>query len=670
MSKKEKGLLVFAAVLVTFALCLLWRPEAGRVLADWVDQTVDGASEYSKYPLENYKLEIMLDGWGFSKIGKWILNMLANMIFSLNNMFSYFVGWVIDQAYQVDFIGEAIDFLSGNIQAIAGVDAGGFRTTGLFPSLAPYLILCAAVYFVWVGIFKRRAVQAAVNLGAFCIIFVLGMGFVAYSGSYLHMVNDFQKEFNEEIVEISSQITLGGSGGDMVDQMRENTFVIMVKNPYLMFNYGTSDVEAIGEERINELLAAPVGSDEREDLVEQEYDDLDNTYMGEEHLAERLGMCLVVLVVNLIVGICILLFSAMLIMAQVMFVLYMSFFPVALVFSLFPNSGGRLKKILGKSLDTILMRPGISLILTVVFSISMLCYQLAGTGNYLWTMFLQGVTFVVAIMKTGEFLGYMKVGSDRGDESSLMRVLAGGVVARTLFKGVKKVATPPPLRKPWNPGGGNAPGTGTSGGRRPSGGGGSGFGMPGGRPLGWRNAGAGMSPGYFPGGNSPGAASSGGNPLGGSSLGMTKPAGYLPGGNSPAGGSSGTGTTGGSPTGGNSSQAGSAGGNSRMPGGRSSKGNGAGTVSGNYSAGGNGSGAGSTGGYSSGGNSSQSGVSGGSGRRPGGYSSRGSGFSPSPSSGGHSAGGSTGSNLTGGKPSGTAKENSSNSSNSPGTGTH
>ena len=437
MSKKEKGLLVFAAVLVTFVLCLLWRPEAGHVLADWVDQTVDGASEYSKYPLENYKLEITLDGWGFSKIGKWILNMLANMIFSLNNMFSYFVGWVIDQAYQVDFIGEAIDFLSGNIQAIAGVDAGGFRTTGLFPSLAPYLILCAAVYFVWVGIFKRRAVQAAVNLGAFCIIFVLGMGFVAYSGSYLHMVNDFQKEFNEEIMEISSQITLGGSGGDMVDQMRENTFVIMVKNPYLMFNYGTSDVEAIGEERINELLAAPVGSDEREDLVEQEYDDLDNTYMGEEHLAERLGMCLVVLVVNLIVGICILLFSAMLIMAQVMFVLYMSFFPVALVFSLFPNSGGRLKKILGKSLDTILMRPGISLILTVVFSISMLCYQLAGTGNYLWTMFQQGVTFVVAIMKTGEFLGYMKVGSDRGDEKSVMRYIVGGLGARAALTGAR-----------------------------------------------------------------------------------------------------------------------------------------------------------------------------------------------------------------------------------------
>lgn len=431
--------MVFVTVLVAFVLCLLWRPEAGHVLADWVDQTVDGASEYSKYPLENYKLEIMLDGWGFSKIGKWILNMLANMIFSLNNMFSYFVGWVIDQAYQVDFIGEAIDFLSGNIQAIAGVDAGGFRTTGLFPSLAPYLILCAAVYFVWVGIFKRRAVQAAVNLGAFCIIFVLGMGFVAYSGSYLHMVNDFQKEFNEEIMEISSQITLGGSGGDMVDQMRENTFVIMVKNPYLMFNYGTSDVEAIGEERINELLAVPVGSDEREDLVEQEYDDLDNTYMGEEHLAERLGMCLVVLVVNLIVGICILLFSAMLIMAQVMFVLYMSFFPVALVFSLFPNSGGRLKKILGKSLDTILMRPGISLILTVVFSISMLCYQLAGTGNYLWTMFLQGVTFVVAIMKTGEFLGYMKVGSDRGDEKSVMRYIVGGLSARAALTGARNL---------------------------------------------------------------------------------------------------------------------------------------------------------------------------------------------------------------------------------------
>ena len=457
MSRKKRGLLIVAAVLVILGLCLFWRPEAGPVLAAWVDQPVHVASEYSKYPLENYRLEISLDGWGFSKIGKWILNMLANMIFFLNNMFSYFVGWVIDQAYQVDFIGEAIDYLSVNIQTIAGVDAGGFRSTGLFPSLYPFLILCAAVYFVWVGIFKRRVVQASVNLAAFCLVFVLGMGFVAYSGSYLHMINDFQKEFNEEIMEISSQITLGESGSNMVDQMRENTFVIMIKNPYLMFNYGISDVEAIGEDRINELLNAPVGSDEREDLVKQEYDDLDNTYMGEEHLAERLGMCLIVLIVNLIVGVCILLFSAMLIMAQIMFVLYMSFFPVVLVFSLFPNSGGRLKKILGKSLDTILMRPGISLILTVVFSLSMLCYQLAGTGNYLWTMFLQAIIFVVAFMKTGVFLGYMKIGSDRGDERSLMRYVAGGLGARALFRGARRIVTPPPLRKKWNPVSENVP---------------------------------------------------------------------------------------------------------------------------------------------------------------------------------------------------------------------
>ena len=435
---RRKRYFMAAVVFVTLVFCLLWQAGAGKVSAAWVEQTVGGVSEYSKYPLENYRLEIFLDGWGFSKVGKWIINLLANMVFWMNNMFSYFVGWVLNQAYQVDFIGDAIDLLSNNIQAIAGVDTGGFRSVGLFPFLTPYLILCAAVYFIWIGIIKRKTVQGAVNLAAFIIIFVVGMGFIAYSGSYLHMINDFQRDFNEEIMEVSSQITLGESSGDMIDQMRENTFVIMVKNPYLMFNYGISDVGAIGEDRVNELLSAPVGSDEREEIIEREYDELENTYMGEEHLAERLGMCLVVFVVNLIVGICILLFSAMLIMAQILFVLYMFFLPVALVFSLFPSSGGRLRKIMGKCLDSMLMRPGISLLLTVVFSISMLCYQLAGTGNYLWTMFLQGITFVVALMKTGEFLGYMKVGNDRGDERSIMRYIVGGLGARAAFTGAKR----------------------------------------------------------------------------------------------------------------------------------------------------------------------------------------------------------------------------------------
>ncbi len=436
--KKKWMYLGVVIVLGAVLLCFFWMAWGQSVSAAWVDQTIDGQAEYSRFPLEHYFLDISSGGGFLSEIGTGLMNFLANALFSVSRLLSYFCGWVMEEAYAVDFLGSAINSIAQNIHTIAGVDAGGFREHGLLPSLAPLLILLAGGYFVWIGIFRRKAAQAAVNLAAFSMVFVLGMGTIAYVGGYMTMINTFQQEFNAEIMEISSRITLGESGTDgtdMVHQMRDNLFLIMVKNPYLMFQYGTSDVEAVGGERIDGLLELEPGSDERQELVEKEVEEMGNTYMGEGHLAERFGMCLVVLLVNIVIGGSVLLFAAMLIMAQVLFVLYMSFFPVALVFSMFPNSGNRLGKILGQCLDVILMRPAVSLILTVVFSISMLCYRLGGTSNYLWAMFLQGVTFVVALMKTGEFLGYMQIGNRQRKEKSILRYIAGGVGLRTVYRG-------------------------------------------------------------------------------------------------------------------------------------------------------------------------------------------------------------------------------------------
>lgn len=427
-----------AAVLGAVLFCFFWLSDGRSVSAAWVDQTIDGHAEYSRFPLEHYFLDISGGGGFLSEMGTGLMNFLANALFSVSRLLSYFCGWVMEEAYAVDFLGSSINSIAQNIHAIAGVDAGGFREHGLLPSLAPLLILLAGGYFVWTGIFRRKAAQAAVNLAAFSMVFVLGMGTIAYVGGYMTMINTFQQEFNAEIMEISSRITLGESGTDgtdMVHQMRDNLFLIMVKNPYLMFQYGTSDVEAVGGERIDGLLELEPGSDERQEMVEKEVEELGNTYMGEGHLAERFGMCLVVLLVNIVIGGSVLMFAAMLIMAQVLFVLYMSFFPVALVFSMFPGSGNRLGKILGQCLDVILMRPAVSLILTVVLSISMLCYRLGGTSNYLWAMFLQGVTFVVALMKTGEFLGYMKIGNRQQKEKSILRYIAGGIGVRTVYRG-------------------------------------------------------------------------------------------------------------------------------------------------------------------------------------------------------------------------------------------
>ncbi|HJD45826.1 MAG TPA: hypothetical protein H9909_03180 [Candidatus Mediterraneibacter norfolkensis] len=348
-------------------------------------------------------------------MGYGILNAIANMIFWIAKTLSYFFGWVLEQAYTVDFIGEMIDLISVNIQKIAGVDQNGFRATGLLPALAPILILLAGVYLIWVGAIKQQVAKAASNLAAFILVFILGMGAVAYSGSYLNMINDFQRGLNQEIMDISAQIV--NDGDSSVSQMRDNLFIVMVKTPYLLFQYGTSNIDEIGEDRVEELLSAEPGSEERANLVKVEVEERQNNAMKAENLGERVGMTLVVLVVDLIVGVCVMILSALMIMGQVLFVLYTSFFPVALTFSLFPSSGERLKRLLNKCMETIMIRPGITIILTLVFSLSMVCYNLSSGSSFLWMMFLQAVIYITAVYKCKELLGFVQIGGGQGTES-------------------------------------------------------------------------------------------------------------------------------------------------------------------------------------------------------------------------------------------------------------
>ena len=401
-------------------LFLFW--ESSRILtsaAGWVDQTVDGTAEYSMHPLANYRLDAWVDEsgdfLGISTMGYGILNAIANMIFWIAKTLSYFFGWVLEQAYTVDFIGEMIDLISVNIQKIAGVDQNGFRATGLLPALAPILILLAGVYLIWVGAIKQQVVKAASNLAAFILVFILGMGAVAYSGSYLNMINDFQRGLNQEIMDISAQIV--NDGDSSVSQMRDNLFIVMVKTPYLLFQYGTSNIDEIGEDRVEELLSAEPGSEERQNIVKVEVEERQNNSMKAENLGERVGMTLVVLVVDLIVGVCVMILSALMIMGQVLFVLYTSFFPVALTFSLFPSSGERLRRLLNKCMETIMIRPGITIILTLVFSLSMVCYNLSSGSSFFWMMFLQAVIYITAVYKCKELLGFVQIGGGQGTES-------------------------------------------------------------------------------------------------------------------------------------------------------------------------------------------------------------------------------------------------------------
>ena len=157
-------------------------------------------------------------------------------------------------------------------------------------------------------------------------------------------------------------------------------------------------------------------------------------------------------------------FCGLLIVSEILFIFYVSFFPVALVYSLFPGSGGRLRQSLIDCFEMLMMRPCITLILTIVFGLSKLCYELSRTENFLWMMFLQVIVFAFSFSNSRKLLGYMRIGSGAANmERSSGRLgqwMMNTVLFRTLMKKpVKPGAADPGSGQNPSPGNGGSVGT-------------------------------------------------------------------------------------------------------------------------------------------------------------------------------------------------------------------
>lgn len=436
------GMVLFLFLLILF-ICISKVFDVSAA-SGWVDQTVDGGTEYSKHPIGNYALDFYADvgsawlPWNWSdNVGAGVfttIHSITSSFWTILVYLSYFVGWVVEQAFNLNFLTDAIDLLSGNIQRIAGVNMGGFTMSGLFPAMALLLILCAGCYFAYVGMFQKKTAKAVSNLLAFALTFVLGMGVIAYSGSYLNMINEFQVGLNQEILNIGSTLTFGEDSGDTVTSIREELYNVMIKAPYLLLQYDSVNEEEIGVDRINELLETKPLSEERETIVKKEVTELENESMGLQGVLFRLGAVIIVLLCDVVIGLCVLVLAGLMISSQILFLLYVSFFPVALVFSLFPNSSNNLKNILARCLEAIMMKPGITIILMVTFSISMLCYRLSASGNFLWMMFLQILTFAVAVSKAKVLLSMMRIGGGSQEEGKSRVGLLGYLALRSAMR--------------------------------------------------------------------------------------------------------------------------------------------------------------------------------------------------------------------------------------------
>ena len=425
MRKKKiiRWLLITLAVILG-VLVILSITGTVAYAAGLVDNTVSDSNAYSKYPLENYQLDFYVDSswdwlpWNWlDGIGKSIqygLYAITNFVWTVSLYISNATGYVVQEAYKLDFISDTASSIGKNIQTLAGVTQNGFSSEGFYVGFFLLLILVMGIYVAYTGLLKRettKAIHAVIN---FLVVFLLSASFIAYAPNYISKINDFSADISSSALSLGTKIVLPDSnskGKDSVDLIRDSLFSIQVKQPWLLLQYGESDIETLGSDRVESLLSESPDTDDREDVVIEEIEDKDNDYLSVTKTMTRLGMVVFLFIFNIGITAFVFLLTGMMIFSQVLFIIYAMFLPISFILSMIPTYEGMAKKALTKLFNTIMMRAGITLIITTAFSISTMFYSISSGYPFFMVAFLQIVTFAGIYFKLGDLMAMFSLQS-------------------------------------------------------------------------------------------------------------------------------------------------------------------------------------------------------------------------------------------------------------------
>ena len=400
-----------------------------------VDDTVNADNLYSKYPLSNYQLDFYVDnswGWlpwnwldGIGKSVQYGLYCITNFIWTISLYLSKATGYVVQQAYKLDFINDMADSIGQSIQTLAGVNEHGFTSTGFYVGSLLLIILVVGIYVAYTGLIKRetsKALHAVIN---FVVVFLLSASFIAYAPDYIKKVNDFSSDISTASLDLGTKIMLPDSdskGKDSVDLIRDSLFSIQVQQPWLLLQFGNSDIEEIGADRVEALVSASPDDEDgktRENVVKQEIEEKDNNNLTIPQVINRLGMVFFLLIFNLGITIFIFLLTGMMIFSQILFIIFAMFLPISFLLSMIPSYENMAKQAVVRVFNTIMTRAGITLIVTVAFSISSMFYNISSDYPFFMIAFLQIVCFAGIYIKMGDLMSMFSLNA--GDAQHMGR---------------------------------------------------------------------------------------------------------------------------------------------------------------------------------------------------------------------------------------------------------
>ena len=433
--KKIFHFLKMALFVVALSLILLSLLGTVAHATGLVDDTINAENLYSKYPLSNYQLDFYVDNswswlpwnWldGIGKSVQYGLYCITNFVWTISLYLSNATGYVVQEAYKLDFINDMADSIGKSIQTLAGVTQNGFSSSGFYVGFLLLIILVVGLYVAYTGLIKRetsKALHAVIN---FVVVFVLSASFIAYAPDYIKKINEFSSDISTASLDLGTKIMLPNSdseGKDSVDLIRDSLFSIQVQQPWRLLQFGNSNAEEIGTDRVEALVSASPEDEDgktREEVVKTEIEDNDNNNLTIPQVVNRLGMVFFLLFFNLGITIFVFLLTGMMLFSQILFIIFAMFLPISFLLSMIPSYESMAKQAIVRVFNTIMTRAGITLIVTVAFSISSMFYNISTDYPFFMVAFLQIVCFAGIYMKLGDLMSMFSLNAN--DSQSMGR---------------------------------------------------------------------------------------------------------------------------------------------------------------------------------------------------------------------------------------------------------
>ncbi|WP_246927062.1 CD3337/EF1877 family mobilome membrane protein [Clostridioides difficile] len=433
--KKIFHFLKMALFVVALSLILLSLLGTVAHATGLVDDTINAENLYSKYPLSNYQLDFYVDNswswlpwnWldGIGKSVQYGLYCITNFVWTISLYLSNATGYVVQEAYKLDFINDMADSIGKSIQTLAGVTANGFSSSGFYVGFLLLIILVVGLYVAYTGLIKRetsKALHAVIN---FVVVFVLSASFIAYAPDYIKKINEFSSDISTASLDLGTKIMLPNSdseGKDSVDLIRDSLFSIQVEQPWLLLQFGNSNAEEIGADRVEALVSASPEDEDgktREEVVKTEIEDNDNNNLTIPQVVNRLGMVFFLFIFNIGITIFVFLLMGIMMLSQILFIIFPMFLPISFLLSMIPSQENLAKQAIVRVFNTIMTRAGITLIVTVAFSISSMFYNISKDYPFFMVAFLQIVCFAGIFIKLGDLMNMFSLNA--GDSQNMGR---------------------------------------------------------------------------------------------------------------------------------------------------------------------------------------------------------------------------------------------------------